>query len=38
MALLGVKSLSELGREFLVSAPSVTDPHQLSAFPLIERE
>ena len=38
MALLGVTSLSELGREFLVSAPSVTDPHQLSAFPLIERE
>tara|TARA_R110000787_G_scaffold16622_24_gene50746 strand:+ start:6636 stop:7718 length:1083 start_codon:yes stop_codon:yes gene_type:complete len=38
MALLGVTSLSELGPEFLVSAPPVVEPHQLSAFPLINRE
>lgn len=38
MALLGATSNSELKPDFLRPAPAVTEPHQLSAFPLIARE
>ena len=38
MALLGATSIADLKPDFLRPAPSVTEPHQLSAFPLIPRE
>ena len=36
MALLGVRSVAELGPAFLESATPISAPHVLSAFPLLD--